>query len=1344
MMSKCASEISVIERTLIAMKFACKGKRFRHTWRHLLIVLALAGSSSALAQVPADPFNYSRTSSFTYDPATGLLLTEKLESGASGVVTTHQYDVYGNKKSSSTANDVGASGNAVFATRTSTVVYGSVTFESHGLTAVINAGAFPTRVSNALQQSEARDFDPRFGTILRVQGPNKLPTTWAVDDFGRTVLESRADGTSTMTAYCFISGRVSDLSSNSSTCPVPGAAEVPAKAVKFTHAEPRNTAGAKNGPFSRSYVDGMGRTVRTVTEAFDSAVPANPVARLIVQDTDYSPQGNVLVSTQPYFLDSGSSITGGGHYGMSTTEYDVLGRPAATYSTDIKGSQNAAFGERGSFPAAVTKNFYDGLKTTTVNDKGQGRAEEKNVNGKLIRVTDAVGAQIAYQYDAFDNLVQTKDALQNVVKMTYDIRGRKTSMNDPDTGLWEYDYNALGELVWQRNANQRASGQATTMRYDLLGRQITRVDPEYTSNWYFDAYADGSACNKGVGKLCESRTTHGVYRKYFYDNLGRALSNRTDLVNSLSFASSISYDSVNGWPVSQTYPTGLTVNLQYKNGFLSGMTLATAATVNPLPATPGGAAGAATTLAAGSLLWSADSYNAWGKLERQTFGNNVVNSRAFDALTGRVSGTTAGIDNATSVMNYSYVWDSLSHLMGRADANGDGSTGAVTDNFIYDDVGRLKTYTVAAPSIPGLQRTVTMDYNVLGMLINKSDVGAYNYQAQGAGVAQPHALQSVTGAFNSTYLYDANGNLKTSSGGAYRNISYTSFNLPDADIQSGGLAGAAGGPRYAWQYDENRQRIKETQVVSGATRTTWTLHPDNAGGLSFEYEERPNGVASRHYLTAGGTVIGVLVAATGPQNMAASQTAPTTLFSIRLNKVEYWHKDHLGSLVTTTDHTGAPTQRYAYDPFGKRRTVAGVYDASGTLVYDWSSTSSGTDRGYTGHEHLDDVGVIHMNGRLFDPRLGMFMQGDNFVQDPSNLQNFNRYGYCYNNPMTCTDPSGHLFGGMFRVPVIDNLWNNHIKQYVPMIAAITISIYFPEALTYLNIENGLAQAAITGFASGAVSSGNLKGGIQGMFTASLFYGAGSAIPELSYMNEAGTITDIGRFAGAIALHGVVGCVSSVASGNKCGPGALSAAFSKAALPYTASLGEGNLVTATVVSAVVGGTASVLGGGKFANGATTGAFSYLYNHWAHWMELAAYGREAHQLLQAEMSGLGYTVERKCMLGNCVNGRFDIGSAPTLEVWEIKRNSKYGLAMGEIALDAYTTDTGLRRGGDLIGLKVGGEMSIWTGNIEYHYNNYGGGLIGYTRNDHSPKVQVPMLVPFPILKKKDDFDNPGLQY
>lgn len=49
-----------------------------------------------------------------------------------------------------------------------------------------------------------------------------------------------------------------------------------------------------------------------------------------------------------------------------------------------------------------------------------------------------------------------------------------------------------------------------------------------------------------------------------------------------------------------------------------------------------------------------------------------------------------------------------------------------------------------------------------------------------------------------------------------------------------------------------------------------------------------------------------------------------------------------------------------------------------------------------------------MNGRLYDAKLHRFLQPDNYVQDPSNTQNYNRYGYCWNNSLKFTDPSGEF------------------------------------------------------------------------------------------------------------------------------------------------------------------------------------------------------------------------------------------------------------------------------------------------------------------------------------------------
>ena len=68
-----------------------------------------------------------------------------------------------------------------------------------------------------------------------------------------------------------------------------------------------------------------------------------------------------------------------------------------------------------------------------------------------------------------------------------------------------------------------------------------------------------------------------------------------------------------------------------------------------------------------------------------------------------------------------------------------------------------------------------------------------------------------------------------------------------------------------------------------------------------------------------------------------------------------------------------------------------------------------TDRGYTGHEHLLGVGLINMNGRLYDPALHRFLSPDNNLQEPGNTQNYNRNGYVLNNPFKYTNENGELF-----------------------------------------------------------------------------------------------------------------------------------------------------------------------------------------------------------------------------------------------------------------------------------------------------------------------------------------------
>ena len=52
--------------------------------------------------------------------------------------------------------------------------------------------------------------------------------------------------------------------------------------------------------------------------------------------------------------------------------------------------------------------------------------------------------------------------------------------------------------------------------------------------------------------------------------------------------------------------------------------------------------------------------------------------------------------------------------------------------------------------------------------------------------------------------------------------------------------------------------------------------------------------------------------------------------------------------------------------------------------------------------------LINMNGRLYDPLIGRMLSPDIVIQDAHNSQAFNRYSYCFNNPLRFTDPSGYV------------------------------------------------------------------------------------------------------------------------------------------------------------------------------------------------------------------------------------------------------------------------------------------------------------------------------------------------
>jgi RHS repeat-associated protein len=101
--------------------------------------------------------------------------------------------------------------------------------------------------------------------------------------------------------------------------------------------------------------------------------------------------------------------------------------------------------------------------------------------------------------------------------------------------------------------------------------------------------------------------------------------------------------------------------------------------------------------------------------------------------------------------------------------------------------------------------------------------------------------------------------------------------------------------------------------------------------------------------------------------------------------------------------------KLSFGAFGGRRN-GNTWTGSPTSS-DQIALASTARLAFTGHEQLDHLDLVHMNGRVYQPLLGRFISADPFVQDPFNSQSLNRYSYVFNNPLTFTDPSGFQASG---------------------------------------------------------------------------------------------------------------------------------------------------------------------------------------------------------------------------------------------------------------------------------------------------------------------------------------------
>ena len=362
-----------------------------------------------------------------------------------------------------------------------------------------------------------------------------------------------------------------------------------------------------------------------------------------------------------------------------------------------------------------------------------------------------------------------------------------------------------------------------------------------------------------------------------------------------------------------------------------------------------------------TVLYQLVETDAQGRILEEWLGDGSTVTQAFQGASSRIASQQSMIGAAT-VQEFTYAYDATGNMLSRMD-----DLHGLTETFSYDTLDRLTGASLGGGA------PVNYGFSPMGNLIEKSDVGTSHLY----NLAQPHAVSAVVGGGlpSHTFAYDANGNLDTLDSTPM--ISWSSYDKPVA-ITTASVS-------YGFEYGPDRARYRKVHNGQTTHYVGKNFEAINASGVGFD--------THRHYVRANGRVVMIREDVNGAVTH------------------RYVHTDHLGSITALTDEaTGAVVARYSYDAWGLRRNPT---------TWQPGPVTSFERRGYTGHEHLDDVGIIHMNGRLYSPSLGRMLSPDPVTQAPENAQNYNRYSYAFNNPLKYTDPTGWFACFAFGAAVND-------------------------------------------------------------------------------------------------------------------------------------------------------------------------------------------------------------------------------------------------------------------------------------------------------------------------------------
>lgn len=569
-----------------------------------------------------------------------------------------------------------------------------------------------------------------------------------------------------------------------------------------------------------------------------------------------------------------------------------------------------------------------------------------------------------FYYEGLTTRIVDAQSKQSVrVSNSYGQLYRST---DHDSYYQAFDYDAFGNPKRVQDTNGNVLQTAT---YNLRGMLTQRVDMDL-GTWNFTPNALGETVSQTDAK---SQTS-----TFVFDLLGR-LTSRTEAEGTSTWTWGVSsaaknigklssiagpgyseiytYDSF-GRPSNTAISADTTYQIDYAYnsiGALDTLTYPTSTSSYRLKVQYDYQYGQVYRVkdfnVPSTVFWTVNAVNGRNQSTQETLGNGLVTNRAYDAVTGWLKSIQSGVGGGTGVQNLAYTWDLAGNLKSRKDVN----QSNLTETFVYDNLYRLDY-----SQLNGVTN-LDMAYDALGNITSKSDVGTYTYHA-----TKKHQVVSTSNGWS--FGYDNNGNMTSGRGAT---MTWTSYNYA-SQVSNAGLTSN-------FFYTPDRRYFKQVASFSDGTATTIYV-----GGI-LEKVTTTSGTDYRHLIRAGSSTI-----------IVSRQSGGT-------NSTNYVTSDHLGSSSAITNSSGGVLVNSSFDAYGKRR---GANWTGSPSSGDWTAIASTTRRGYTEHSMLDNVNFIHMNGRIQDPLLGRFASADPFITEPSSTQNYNRYSYVYNNPLSAIDPSG--------------------------------------------------------------------------------------------------------------------------------------------------------------------------------------------------------------------------------------------------------------------------------------------------------------------------------------------------